>query len=108
MCAFESVQVGDIKDDHWYDVPDCSGATETRANVLGEIGGLRMYVPWHSWNTDDGSVGAPMDKSNMKNGTQLTVRAPGKSTIPPRYFSVTLILPLRQNPTPAVTDSEAL
>jgi hypothetical protein len=66
--------VGDIKDDHWYDVPDCSGATEDRVNVLGEIGGLRMYVPDHSWNSDDSSGGDPLSISRMANGTQLAVR----------------------------------
>ncbi|EIE19333.1 hypothetical protein COCSUDRAFT_58627 [Coccomyxa subellipsoidea C-169] len=40
--------VGEIRDDHMYPGPYSSGATETRASVNGEYGGLALYYDGHS------------------------------------------------------------
>ena len=72
-------QVGDIRDDHAYPGPYSSGATETRASVNGEYGGLCMYSEGHSWNSRDQSILSQNDGRGMDNSTMLQVRAASSS-----------------------------
>lgn len=72
-------QVGDIRDDHAYPGPYSSGATETRASVNGEYGGLCMYLEGHSWNSRDQSILSQNDGRGMDNSTMLQVRAASSS-----------------------------
>jgi hypothetical protein len=60
-------QVGDLRDDHNYPDPISSGATETRASVSGEYGGLGLYVPGHTWigSVNDAFAAYPI-KANSK------------------------------------------
>ncbi|KAK9908544.1 hypothetical protein WJX75_009475 [Coccomyxa subellipsoidea] len=41
--------VGDLRDDHNYPDAKASDATQTRANVAGEYGGLGTFVDGHTW-----------------------------------------------------------
>ena len=49
ICRPLHVQVGDLRDDHNYPDAKASGATQTRANVAGEYGGLGTFVDGHTW-----------------------------------------------------------
>ena len=40
---------GDVIDIHHYPDPRCPAAEQNRASVLGEFGGLGLFVPGHTW-----------------------------------------------------------
>ncbi|MBU2650088.1 MAG: beta-galactosidase [Bacteroidetes bacterium] len=45
--------VGDVIDLHHYPDPICPELEENRANVLGEFGGLGLYVEGHTWQEEN-------------------------------------------------------
>lgn len=45
--------VGDVNDIHHYPEPAAPPVEEKRAIVLGEFGGLGLYVPGHVWQTEN-------------------------------------------------------
>lgn len=49
ICRPLHAQVGDLRNDHNYPDAKASGATQTRANVAGEYGGLGTFVDGHTW-----------------------------------------------------------
>jgi len=51
--GWQDRNVGDIMDIHHYPDPRCPEPEETRAIVLGEFGGLGLYVEGHTWKTEN-------------------------------------------------------
>ncbi|OBZ08610.1 sugar-binding domain-containing protein [Bacillus sp. FJAT-26390] len=60
--------VGHLVDMHAYPAPNAPQATDTRAAVLGEYGGLGLKVPGHEWNSNVFSY------EEQENVTKLTDR----------------------------------
>ena len=60
---------GDLLDIHHYPEPKLPITDPTRANILGEFGGLLMRVPGHIWTTDPKKF---WDDQKIKTSDQLT------------------------------------
>ncbi len=66
--------MGDVKDDHNYPNPVSTGATSTRASIVGEYGGIGMWLEGHNTVSRSDAAEKPGNGPYADNSTQLQVR----------------------------------
>ncbi|KAK9915397.1 hypothetical protein WJX75_008622 [Coccomyxa subellipsoidea] len=63
--------VGDVKDDHNYPDPVSTGATATRASVVGEYGGIGMWLDGHNTVSRGDAADRPGNGPYVDNSTMF-------------------------------------